>query len=193
MKQLPITEATDAQIEFFCRNVQQIADVPEGRGPMLGALVQSGYDSDFILVEGEETSEAPQSAFVQRQRPVEQVAKMPLSGFGYWKDSPMVTLKILPTDRPGGNEPAHPSINGSPPMVIQRNKLVSIPYDFYLDLKQAGGTKVTPGEKPTDDLIHTDYFDYPMTDIVLPSQEEIDRWQAYTSGHELGKAKAKAA
>lgn len=192
MKKVPISDATDDQIRWFAQNVQQIADVPKARGAMLAALLQSGHSDDFVLVEG--ASDEP----LAEEQPLpdqfglvsEKPTPMPTSGFGFWRNSPMVTLRILPTDRPGGNEPAHPSINGSPPLVIQRNKLVSIPFDFYLVIKQAGGTKVLPGEKPTDPLILVDYYDYPLQDVTLPTADEVRKWQAHTSGHELGKAKA---
>jgi hypothetical protein len=192
MKKIPISEASDEQIAWFAKNVQQIADVPAKRGPLLAALVQSGYDDDFILVEGDDQTDDNQD-IVQLQQPSPKVAKMPAAGFGYWRGSPMVTLKVLPTDRPGGNEPAHPSINGSPCLVIQRNVLVEIPYDFYLVLKQAGGTKMLPGEKPTDPLIEVDYYEYPMVDVTLPSPAEIAAWQKKTGSNELGKPKAQAA
>lgn len=192
MKQLPITEASDEQLKAFARDVQQIDQVPNERGKILAALVESGYDKDFIFVDGqaEDSSDEPASAFAQIAEPSEKVHKMPAVGFGFWRNSPMVQLRILTTERPGGNEPAHPSINGSPCLVIPRGKLVEIPYDFYLVVKQAGGTKVVPGEKPTDELVKLDYVEYPLTDVVLPSKEEIAKWQAKTSGNELGKAKA---
>lgn len=189
MKKIPISEASDAQIEWFAKNVQQLADVPKARGAMLAALIQSGHDDDFVLVEGsdEEPSEEAFSPMTQTAPVGEVATPMPKSGFGAWRNSPMVTLRLLPTDRPGGNEPAHPSINGSPPLVIQRNKLVSIPYDFYLDLRQAGGTRVLPGEKATDDLVHVDYYEYPMADVTLPSAAEIAAWQEKTGKIELGR------
>jgi hypothetical protein len=122
----------------------------------------------------------------------EPITEMPTSGFGYWRNSPMVVCKIMSTDRPGGNEPAHPSINGSPHLVVQRNVLVRIPYDFYLVIKQAGGTKLVPGAKAEDPLIAQHYLEYPMSDVQLPPQAEIDAWRAKTEGDELGKPKAES-
>jgi hypothetical protein len=196
MKDIPIVEASDDQLKWFTQNVLQLTDVPSDRAGLIGAIINAGHKADTIIVEGEsdQSAEAPTSAFApQPLQPSEQVYKMPLTGFGYWRNSPMVQLRIMSTDRPGGNEPAHPTVNGSPCMVIQRNRLVEIPYDFYLVLKQAGGTKVQPGEKPTDDLVRTDYLEYPLQDVVMPSREEIAKWQAYTGAHELGKAKPQAA
>jgi hypothetical protein len=190
MKQVPIIEASDEQLKAFARDVQQIEKVPNARGPLLAALLESGWDKEYVLADGDDTANDDQPALAQFEQPQEKVTKMPTSGFGQWRGSPMVRLKIMPTDRPGGAEPAHPSINGSPCLVIQRNQLVEIPYDFYLVLKQAGGTKVLPGERPNDPLVEVDYYEYPMTDVVLPPPEEIAKWQAKTTGNELGRPKA---
>lgn len=193
MKRIPIAEASDEQLKAFARDVQQIDNIPDQRGKIIAALVESGYTDDYILSDGPAQDDGPADdlpAFSQIEEPQEQVYKMPTAGFGYWKDSPMVRLKILPTDRPGGNEPAHPSINCSPCLVIQRNKLVEIPHDFYLVLRQAGGTKLVAGKEPTDELVRIDYSEYPMTDVELPPKEAIARWQAQTSDNELGKPKA---
>jgi hypothetical protein len=192
MKPIKISEATDEQLRKFATDVQQIENVPTERGRIIAALVESGHESDFIFVEGDASPDQDEPV-EQFAEPEETVHKMPTAGFGYWKNSPMVRLKILPTDRPGGNEPAHPSINGSPPLVIARNKLVEIPWDFYLVLKQAGGTKLVSGALPTDDLVKLDYSEYPMTDVVLPSRDAIAKWQARTGDNELGRPKAQAA
>lgn len=191
-----IAEATDDQLKAFAKDFQQIESIPAARGGVIAALMESGWTNDFVYVAGEAAApvQAEQTAPVaQVARAGEKPAPMPTSGFSYWKDSPMVTLRIMPTDRPGGNEPAHPIINGSPALVIQRNKLVEVPWDFYLVIKQAGGTKLMPGADAKDDLVPQDYSEYPMTDVVLPSQAAVDAWIAKTQGHELGSPKAVAA
>jgi hypothetical protein len=194
MKKIPITEASDAQLREFAKTVQQIDKVPAQRGPLIAAILQSGWQNDYIITDTDQP-DLPESSspLEQHEEPEETVSKMPLKGFGFWKNSPMVHLRIMSTDRPGGNEPAHPSINGSPPLVIQRNILVEVPYDFYLDLKQAGGTKVIPGASATDELVRQDYKEYPMEIVKMPTREEIAKWQEHTSKMELGHPKAAAA
>lgn len=193
MKKLPITEASDEQLKTFAQTVLQIENVSNKRGEILAALQQGGWTQDHILVDGHEM-DAGSDVLAQFEEPEEDFAPFAkVKGFGYWKDGPMVVLKIMSTDRPGGNEPAAPSVNGSAPLVIQRNQLVQIPYDFYLVLKNCVGTKVEPGEKVTDELVRTDYTDYPLSDVQLPSRAEIAAWQARTAGDELGHPKAKQA
>jgi hypothetical protein len=197
MKQVPIEEATDEQIIIFARDVQQIAEIPTTRGPLIQALIKSGWDRDYVMVDGEERSPTAEDTHEELEQEVLQmlepeVKPIPFStvkGFGFFKKSPMVVCKIMSTDRPGGNEPAHPSVNGSPPLVIQRNRLVEIPWDFFLVLRQAGGTKILPGEKATDELVRQDYLEYPLTDIRLPSRASVVAWQERTSKMELGHAK----
>lgn len=195
MKKLPITEASDQQLRTFAADVQQIEKVPAERGKILAALTEGGWTQDYILVDGEESVFAESDPLPQTAQPRQDY--IPFSsakGFGFWRKGPMVKLKILSTDRPGGNEPAHPSVNGSPCLIIPRNKRVEIPYDFYLVLNNCIGTKITPGEKIEDELVHTDYTDYPLTEVELPSPQEIAKWQEFTSGNELGgKVAAKAA
>jgi hypothetical protein len=122
MKKVPITEATDEQLKEFAKTVQQIDKIPPTRGPLIAAILQSGWKMEYILADVDTPDDADDVAPLdQTEEPEETVHKMPLKGFGFWKDSPMVRLRIMETDRPGGNEPAHPSINASPPLVIQRN------------------------------------------------------------------------
>jgi hypothetical protein len=195
MNKLPIADAGTPQLIEFAK-IQQIENVPTDRAKVIAALVESGWTQDYILAA--DAAAPPGVADVapaqaQTLEVGEPITEMPTSGFGYWRDAPMVVCKIMSTDRPGGNEPAHPSINGSPHLVVQRNVLVRIPHDFYLVIKQAGGTKLVPGAKAEDPLIAQHYLEYPMSDVQLPTQAEIDAWRAKTEGDELGRPKQQKA
>lgn len=205
MKKIAITEASVDELFTFATLILNLEGPPRDRPGLLAAIINAGHDQEWIVVSGEEESplelsnEAPR-ALSQYEQVGETAAKMPSTGFPYWTrrekgkpECPMVELRILPTDRPGGNEPAHPVINNSPPLVIQRNKLVEIPYDFYLVLRQAGGTKYVPGEKPNDPLIPIDYFEYPMVDVKLPDAAKVKAWSDWSSQQELGAPRAAVA
>jgi hypothetical protein len=194
MQRIKIEDASTDQLRAFAKDIQQIEKVPTDRSKVIAALIESGWEKDFITIAGgapggveEAADDFQPEQFVQATPLREEVIRFSsVKGFGFWKKSPMVICRIMSTDRPGGKEPAHPIINNSPPLVIQRNKLVEIPYDFYLVLRQAGGTKIEPGADAKDPLVETDYQEYPMTDIQLPSPEAIAKWQAHTGSIEFG-------
>lgn len=204
MKKKPIIDATGEELFTFATLILNLEGPPRDRPGLLAAIINAGHDQDWIVVSGEEEDALQLGGSDEAVQVVSQYgnvgdppAKMPPTGFPYWTrpekgkpECPMVVLRILPTDRPGGNEPAHPIINNSPPLVIQRNKLVEIPHDFYLVLRQAGGTKYLPGEKPNDPLIAIDYFEYPMVDVILPDPRKVRAWGEWSGAQELGAPRA---
>jgi hypothetical protein len=196
MKKIPITEATDQQLKAFASD-QQIENVPNARGGILAALTEAGWTGDYIFADGDEgpaaSAEAPQlEPVAQYEEAGEKPLEMQPTGFAYWRNSPMVVCRVMATDRPGGNDPAHPIINSSAALIIPRGKLVKIPIDFYRVLKNAGGTKIThaddrPGLPPRE--IRQDYQEYPMQDVVLPSARAVAEWDEWSGQHELGASK----
>lgn len=209
MKKIPISDATDEQLRTFALDIQQLSNVPQARSAILAALIEGGWSSDYILVDGDPApaastdssslaGEEPAEELAQFENVREVAAPMPAQGFAFWTkpeegkpSCPMVTLRILTTERPGGKDPAHPIINNSPPLVIQRGKLVRIPWDFYKVLKGAGGTAgMSNVANPNEEIQTVDYIEYPMTDVVLPTKAEVDAWDKWAGSHELGNAKA---
>ena len=207
MKKISIAEASDAQLRTFAVEVQQLEGVPQDRGGIIASLVEGGWTHDYILAAGEETPPAatasaePSTVLQQLEETSEPAAEMPAKGFSFWTSTakgkppcPMITVKVQSTDRPGGNDPAHPVINNSPPLVIQRNRWVRIPWDFYKVLHGAGGTALLP-DGNNKDFIRQDYKEYPMEvrPGSEPSVEAVRAWDAWAGSQELGHPKAQAA
>ena len=93
---------------------------------------------------------------------------------------PLTRFKIIPTNMPGGNHPAHPCVNGRQ-LVMQRNMLIEAPYAFYLALQNAKigdsyEVENGPGKPPT--TMYADISNYPLSEVALPSPEEIAAWHA---------------
>jgi hypothetical protein len=198
MQKLLIEDASTPQLAAFAGTLD-LADVPNDRPGIIAKLIEAGYSNDFIFVAPEAPVGAPEALaepLMQAMEGGEVPAEMPTSGFTHWTKSepgkppcPMVTLKVLSTERPGGNEPAHPIINNSPPLVIQRNKLVRIPWDFYEVLRQAGGTALLPNGD-NKDFVRQDYREYPMEVAQMPTKAQVDAWREWDGQHELGRPKA---
>lgn len=207
MKKLAIEQASDEQLRDFAVTVHQLDKVPHDRAGIIGKLVESGYTQDYIVVPGDapQASQESEELGVLELGQFEEVGEvpqeMPATGFSFWTKGeagkppcPMVTCRILTTERPGGNDPAAPIINNSPPLVIPRGKLVRIPYDFYQILKQAGGTSAQSNiADATKEAVKFNYIEYPMTDVQLPTGASVAAWNAWAGQHELGRPKAVAA
>lgn len=194
MKNVPIADASTGELRDFAKNILQLDSVPSDRAGIIAAMIEGGHTGESISVAGEAEPET------QALSQFGSTGEVPLKigrGFSLWTQKaegkpkcPMVVCRVLSTDRPGGNDPAAPQIIPYPPLIIPRGKLVEIPHDHYEVLKQAGGTKFSAGATVNDDLIATDFYEYPLTDVQLPPPAEIAAWNAWCgANNELGAPK----
>lgn len=172
MQKIKITDATDDQLRAFAISLQ--LDVADAKSRAdLFAVLGPAWDQDFIMAEEEDA----------RGEAVTPIAQVSLNTGR--DDGPMVQFKIMQTEMPGGKHPAHPCVNGKM-LVMQRNMLIEAPYAFYLALQNAivGVMEQGPDQRSADggtrpgELIATEVTNYPLSEVRLPPQSEIDAWHA---------------
>lgn len=170
-RQIKIEEATEAQLRTFASTILalELEGNVDTREKLIAAITLA-WNQPFITLPEEDELVLDGSQVVTPEPTAQEIG---LNNRHYRHD-PKVTLTILTTDRPGGKEPAAPSVNGSPCLVIPRGKPVTIPYRFYLALKEAHEVKFEQDEK--FNWIETRHTNYPLTDVQLPPQAEIDAW-----------------
>jgi hypothetical protein len=178
MKTIPIGEATDGELSQFATDVLAL-DISgtAGRADLLAAIGQA-WNLPHISVPVDEGEGG------------EDAARVPLETLTTGRDDgPLVMLKILPTDMPGGKHPAVVElVGGTGPKVIQRNMLVGIPYAYYLILQNAKPGVVDQGPEQNGrpgDLITTTVTNYPLSEVQLPPQHEIEAWHERTKNRLL--------
>lgn len=178
MTSIPIATASEAQLREFAE-VQQydIAHVRHGDVPGLLAVIQTAWQGDTILAVIEDGA-AASPAFAQ-EAPVSLVATHSLTG-GTGANDPKVILKVGQTTYPGGSQPVPLGHNGTT-VVLQRNILTEVPYRYYLVLQDA--IRGDMSQEQRDDgkvgaMIQTEYTNYPLQHVTMPSAEEIAAWHA---------------
>lgn len=182
MKKIDILEASDDQLREFATTAQGL-DVTDAKSRAdLLAILGPAWDQDYILVDdvtpdtGAAAVPTPQVSYTAGNR----------------DDGPMVKFKILQTDMPGGKHPAHPSVNGRM-LVMQRNMLIEAPYAYFLDLQNAKVGVIEQGrdQQGADggmrpgDMTPTEVTNYPLSEVTMPPQAEIDAWHERNGGRLL--------
>lgn len=177
MERKQITACSDEELKVFAETVLQLDLTGANTRPkIVAALGQSGWEHDWVMVDADKNEEGDAVA----------VAAQIVYDTGR-DDGPPVKLKILETDMPGGRHPAHPDVNGRM-LVVQRNMTVEIPYAFYLALKNAISGSVQQGpdrDGRPGELITTNVTNYPMSEVELPTQAEIEAWHARNGSRAL--------
>lgn len=178
MDKILISAANDDQIRAFAEVVCGIDAEKIGEAntrAKLLAVLGAVWTQEHITVPTAPT--AMQDGQTMPAVPLPDVTHLPhmTEEFG-----PITMFKIISTNMPGGNIPAHPCVNGRQ-LVMQRNMLIAAPYAFYLALRNANTgdpyeVENGPGKPPT--IMFTDVTNYPLTDVTLPSKAAIDEWHA---------------
>lgn len=184
MQKINITDATDEQIRAFAISLQLDEDgaIASARDRAdLMAVLGPAWSDDYIF------AEEPDNERGAAPVPVAQV-KLDTGR----DDGPLVQFKILQTDMPGGKHPAHPCVNGKM-LVMQRNMLIDAPYAYFLALQNARVGVVEQGQdqRGSDggmrpgDMTPTEVTNYPLSEVRLPPQHQIDAWHARNGGRLL--------
>lgn len=184
MQKIKIPDATDDQIRAFANSLQLDEDgaLTKARSRAdLMAVLGPAWDQDYVFAE-EADSERGEAAI-----PVSQV-KLNTGR----DDGPLVQFKIMQTEMPGGKHPAHPCVNGKM-LVMQRGMLIDAPYAYYLALQnaivgvveQGADTTGADGQRRPGDLIPTQVTNYPLSEVRLPPQSEIEAWHLRNGGRLL--------
>lgn len=178
-----IYEATDAELRGYAVNVKQV-DVTgcDTREKLIGAL-SPVMEDEFITVPDEET--VVQFGQTERVKPNIPTAQRVVGGFDF---GPIVYLKIMETEGAGGKHPASPSVNGRE-ITVNRNQLVGIPYAHYEVLAHSYNGSPSQAEADGDSpkpIEYTHVTNYPLSEVRLPPQDEIDTWLTETGKRELG-------
>lgn len=178
-KRIPITEASDQQVEDFLDMMQLDRSETTGRANLL-ALLATVHDEDHIIVSVNEGSDQAD----QNEEAMPEPQQFPSFGQAY-KSDPIWRMKIGTTPMPGGKQPVPVGVNGVV-VVIQRDMVVDVPHRFYLALQAAIQHTVTQNSK-TRAIEEGEVSNYPITQIVkAPSPEEIAEWHERTGKIELG-------
>lgn len=169
----PIDDASDDELRTFATDFLQLEDATGDRNAIIGAL-KKAWKQPHILVPLAAAPAADDELGEDTEIiPVRRVPK-DIGGQRYQND-PKVSLVVLSTSFPGGDEPAPVSVNGSNNLIIPRNTPVLIPYRFYLALKNAHLEDVK--QDPANGQIKTTRSTlYPLSDVELPPRKEIEAW-----------------
>lgn len=184
MQKINITDATDEQIRAFAISLQLDEDgaIASARDRAdLMAVLGPAWSDDYIFAEESDG---------ERGDTVTPVAQISLKTGR--DDGPLVQFKIMQTEMPGGKHPASPSVNGKM-LVMQRGMLLEAPYAYYQVLQhaivgvveQGADTAGADGQRRPGDLIPTQVTNYPLSEVRLPPQHEIDAWHARNGGRLL--------
>lgn len=175
-KNIPIEEASDDQLRSFAANILQLelGDDVRSRAQLL-AKIDTVWKQAFVQVE-ELPELVLQNDATAPVVPVQQLTAR-------YADDPKVELTIGNTSYPGGKEPVPVSVNGSPNLVIQRERRVALPYRFYLALLEAHEVQTIQEGK---ELVETRITNYPVQIHKLPSDEEVAAWHERTKDVVLG-------
>lgn len=177
-----INECSEEELRFFAETVLQaeLIDCPTV-GHVIGVIRQLHEDEYLNL---------PERLDSVQNGAVQPLAKV-LRARGGRDFGPPVSLTLLETDQIAGKHPAEPSVNGIK-IVIQRNMRVTIPYAFYLNLRNAKQTLTVPNPKAltpegeNDPMtIKVTVTNYPMQDVELPPRQDILDWHAKEGHKEL--------
>lgn len=181
MKRIKITEATDQQLRDHVETVLQL-DVSglNTRAKITARLGEAQPNDDTVLV----ADDAPVPGQTEAAKIDAPTAQRVVGEIDY---GPIVYLKIMQTDSPGGKDPAQPNVNGHK-LTINRNVLVGIPYAHYEALKHSYNGQPSGGfegdESTAITFLHS--TNYPLSEITLPPQAEVDAWLKATGPRELG-------
>lgn len=169
---IPLEDATDAQLRDHLTTFLQVEldDKVQTRAQLLAALATAGWTQPHIFVAEEPAMELASEQIVTPQAQARDLTAR-------YEDDPVVELRIGKTGYPGGEHPASPIVNGRR-LVIQRDVLVKIPYRYYLVLANAheDQTRADPKGHP----VTTRVTNFPLHDVKLPPQAEIDAWHERT-------------
>lgn len=177
-RQTPIEEATDDQLRSFLTTFLQIEVGPtvNSRAKLLAELSRA-WKQPFIHV-GEDAELVLQDSDVAPSPVVKDLSAL-------YQDDPKVELVLDTTAYPGGEEPASPNVNGKM-LVIQRGVKVRVPYRFYDALLNAFEDKTVQDPNDPGKLVVTRVSNFPMREVKLPPQAEIEAWFERTKDKVLG-------
>lgn len=181
-----IDDASDDQLRSFATGYLQLEldDKVKTRAQIIAAI-DKAWKNPFVLVQ-----QGLQPVSTQAQAPE---PKAQFIGFlAKYRDDPPVELTIGKTGYPGGDKPVPVNVNGGN-IVIPRGRAYVIPYRFYLALCNAHSVDVTQDPK-TMELQFNQTTNYPLQNIKLPPQADIDAWHKKFDSIPLGGvSKAKKA
>lgn len=170
-KNIPIADASDSQIrEFLTTFLQVEVGAASSRAELLAQLSKA-WQQEHIVVLDEGELELSDEQIVTPEVQAKDLTTR-------YQDDPAVELKIGKTGYPGGEHPASPRVNGRQ-IVIQRDVLVKVPYRFYLALLNSYEDQ-TRADPKTGHPVVTRVTNFPLFDVKLPPQSEIDAWHERT-------------
>lgn len=182
MKKL-IHEASDTEIRDYAVNVKQV-DIAgcDTRAKLMAALGPVMEDEFITVPDEEKIVQLGQTAPVKPNIPT---SERVVGGFDY---GPIVYLKIMETEGVGGKHPATPSVNGRE-IPVSRSVLVGIPYSHYEVLAHSYNGSPSQADADGDSpkpIEYTHVTNYPLSEVRMPPQDEIDAWLTETGKRELG-------
>jgi hypothetical protein len=174
MKRVPMAEATEAQLREFAQNVLGLAIDHKTKGDKRRAAIGRAWpNQDHILVaDTAPPAEAPAPALDINHTAVPATKAMVDRTSGL---DPKVKINISREAGPGGDRAVPVSVNGVA-MVIPRGEDVTVPYRFYLALRNAITTLVEQDPNTLEEF-RRDTPSYPFQVVgPLPSEAEIAAW-----------------
>lgn len=167
---IDIADASEAQLADFLTTFLQVEvdrTKVDTAAKLRAQITKAGWSAEHIFVQAAASEPATAKEQVKSPRVEGKVLTT------RYEDDPQVELRIGSTGYPGGEHPASPCHNGTM-LVIQRNMLVKVPYRFYLVLKDSFEDQTRADSKGHP--VVTRVTNFPLFDVKLPPQEEIDAW-----------------
>lgn len=172
----PIEEASDADLRAFAIDFMQLELAENATRAQTLAALSKVWKQPFINVTASDDAVQGDSPAVQPKVEAKDLTTR-------YQDDPVVECIIGTTSYPGGEEPASPCVNGKM-LVVPRNIKVKLPYRFYDALRNSYEDVSRPG--PNNTITTTRTTNFPLQEVVLPPQSEIDAWHERTKDLVLG-------
>lgn len=184
-ERLPIDKASLAQLKQFAAGRLKIKLSPNpnvGREKILEAIRRE-WEHDFIEFDADaQGATAPEPKAVPEERAKQPVVKDTIRRLDTDSSKdPRITIElhVLPGNGPqSGDRPVPVGVNGKH-MLIPRGKPVTIPYRFYLGLREAVRTEYEMRQDPItkqEDIVSHDVQSFPFNVIQAPPLEEVLAW-----------------
>lgn len=203
MKQIPINEASAAQLRYHAETVLGFETISRSanRGQILAKIEAAAPGTTHVTVEGDAESPA-QVAGEARTAAADALTNIPpeqkvetvrskLHGMSQRQAAahhhdPKIEIFIPSSSEKGGDRDVKVAPNGVQ-FLVQRDKWVPVPYRVFEALKLAVQTMHEPNNNNLGELEITsrDVYSYPFSTRNEPTDAEVREWRERTANVEL--------
>lgn len=200
MKTIPIDQAEAKDLRYYAKTVLGLDGITNMmNGQTLRSKILAAAPGTTEVTVAEDPESLAQADAEQRQQTIASQPVLPPSTpsiplglaprqAAQYRYDPKVKVYIPVVPGPGGDRHVPVAVNNDV-VEIGRDQWIEVPYRFYLALKDAVASELTPknGEDGRLEIVSRDVLSYPFNvdPTTLPSQEQIDEWNKRVGDIEL--------